>query len=148
MLGLLTRQIEFCKWLMIVPFVALTAEGQCHGAEPTVVREFLSPEEWSRLDVSTDKALNFLASKQLENGSFQALATGQPGITGLCMLGVSFSRACAGGRNTWREAEPSDRFCAGNSTEGWSSFSFANRGPVLGRTIGIRMPVTVMQSPD
>jgi hypothetical protein len=46
----------------------------------------LSPEKWSQVQGSVDRALAWLASQQSADGSFPSLASGQPGITSLCVM--------------------------------------------------------------
>ncbi len=47
----------------------------------------LSVAEWQRVDAAVERGLNFLVSQQQPDGSFPTLATGQPGVTSLCVLG-------------------------------------------------------------
>ncbi|WP_157605214.1 prenyltransferase/squalene oxidase repeat-containing protein [Schlesneria paludicola] len=53
-------------------------------AEPT--SDLMTSVEWNRLDASVDRALAFLATTQMSDGSFQAPDLGQPGITSLCVM--------------------------------------------------------------
>ncbi len=46
----------------------------------------LTPEEWERVDASVARALRWLALQQQSDGSFPTMATGQPGVTSLCMM--------------------------------------------------------------
>jgi hypothetical protein len=46
----------------------------------------LSSAQWRRVDAATSRALNWLASQQQANGSFPTLDSGQPAVTGLCMM--------------------------------------------------------------
>jgi hypothetical protein len=46
----------------------------------------LSSEEWKRVDAAVDRALNWMAAQQQEDGSFPSLETGQPAVTSLCMM--------------------------------------------------------------
>jgi hypothetical protein len=46
----------------------------------------LSAEEWQRVDKAVNRALTWLASQQLRDGSFPTLDRGQPGVTCLCTL--------------------------------------------------------------
>jgi hypothetical protein len=46
----------------------------------------LSSEEWKRVDTAVDRALNWMAAQQQEDGSFPSLETGQPAVTSLCMM--------------------------------------------------------------
>jgi hypothetical protein len=43
-------------------------------------------ELWSRMDRSTDRALEWLARQQRPDGSFPTYETGQPGVTALCAM--------------------------------------------------------------
>ena len=51
-----------------------------------IAMDVLSAQQWTAIDATVDRGLVFLAGKQLEDGSFQAPAVGQPGITSLCLL--------------------------------------------------------------
>jgi len=86
MVDLLTHWTRLCQCPAFVSLIALISAGNCHCEEPTVARDLLSREQWERLDRCTDDALIFLASKQNQDGSFEAPAVGQPGITSLCVL--------------------------------------------------------------
>src|SRR5882672_6865797 len=46
----------------------------------------LTPDEWRRLDVAIDRALDWLVAQQQPDGSVPTLERGQPGVTGLCVL--------------------------------------------------------------
>jgi hypothetical protein len=46
----------------------------------------LSPDEWQRVDAAIDRALNWLAAEQRDDGSFPTIEYGQPGITSLCVM--------------------------------------------------------------
>ena len=46
----------------------------------------LTADEWRRLDVAIDRALDWLVAQQQPDGSFPTLERGQPGVTGLCVL--------------------------------------------------------------
>jgi hypothetical protein len=46
----------------------------------------LSSDEWKRVDAAVDRALNWMAAQQQEDGSFPSLETGQPAVTSLCMM--------------------------------------------------------------
>jgi hypothetical protein len=48
--------------------------------------DVLSPAEWQRVDAAVERALRWLAVQQNPDGSFRTLATGQPGVTGFCVL--------------------------------------------------------------
>jgi hypothetical protein len=46
----------------------------------------LSPNQWRRVDSAVGRALSWLARQQQPDGSFQTLDSGQPAVTGLCMM--------------------------------------------------------------
>src|SRR4029079_3475808 len=46
----------------------------------------LTPAQWRRVDTATSRALTWLATQQQPDGSFPTLASGQPAITGLCIM--------------------------------------------------------------
>jgi hypothetical protein len=48
----------------------------------------LSAEEWRRVDVAVNRALDWLAKQQQPDGSFPTLETGQPGVTCLCVMAL------------------------------------------------------------
>lgn len=48
--------------------------------------DVLSANDWRRVDQAVERALEWLASEQLSNGSFPTLETGQPGVTSLCIM--------------------------------------------------------------
>jgi hypothetical protein len=63
--------------------VALCAAGIAQEPAP---RALLDAAQWKQLDAATDRALEFLAKKQQDDGSFEAPPAGQPAITSLCVL--------------------------------------------------------------
>ena len=75
---------------------AATQEAASAGAPvpPTKVvsdntpANVLSADEWQRVDVAVNRALDWLARQQRPNGSFPTLETGQPGVTCLCMMAL------------------------------------------------------------
>ncbi len=48
--------------------------------------DVLTSAEWQRVDLSVERALLWLASRQQRDGSFQTLSQGQPGVTSLCVM--------------------------------------------------------------
>ena len=46
----------------------------------------LSARQEQQISDSTDRALQYLTSRQRRNGSFDSIAIGQPGVTGFCVL--------------------------------------------------------------
>jgi hypothetical protein len=58
-------------------------EQQSDDEGPSAI---LSPEEWRRLDAAVNRALAWLATQQLPDGSFPTLERGNPGVTSLCVL--------------------------------------------------------------
>jgi hypothetical protein len=54
-----------------------------HDKRPADV---LSADEWRRVDAAVRRSLQWLASQQQIDGSFPTIPTGQPGVTGLCMM--------------------------------------------------------------
>ncbi len=69
----------------------LQAKAETAGAAPapsvtTPSVEVLSADQWQRVDGSVEKALAWLALQQRRDGSFPTRRSGQPGVTGLCVL--------------------------------------------------------------
>jgi hypothetical protein len=46
----------------------------------------LTPGQWRRVDVAVGRALTWLANHQRSDGSFPTLDSGQPAVSGLCMM--------------------------------------------------------------
>jgi hypothetical protein len=61
---------------------------QKNVASDNTATNVLSAEEWRRVDVAVNRALDWLATQQRPNGSFPTLDTGQPGVTCLCMMAL------------------------------------------------------------
>ncbi|HTI50250.1 MAG TPA: hypothetical protein VL475_04840, partial [Planctomycetaceae bacterium] len=81
--------------LAVPAFLTILFGSAARGDEPNAdrpaakarpARELLSAEQWQRLDQSVDRGLEFLASVQQPDGSFDAPTQAQPGITALCVL--------------------------------------------------------------
>lgn len=75
----------------LVVGVVLSLAAPSHG-EPALKPPIATPadvltvQQWNRTDDAVDRALVWLAAEQLEDGSFPTMDTGQPGVTGLCIL--------------------------------------------------------------
>ena len=48
--------------------------------------EVLNQQQWDGIDVAVKKSLTWLATKQDQDGSFQTVPGGQPGVTSLCVM--------------------------------------------------------------
>ena len=48
----------------------------------------LTAEQWSKVDTSVDRGLEFLARRQLRDGSFPTNTFGQPAVTSLCVMAM------------------------------------------------------------
>src|SRR4051812_23206108 len=69
--------------------IAAAADGEKPRREPPTRRpaiEILGEAQWARVETSIGKGLDFLASQQHPDGSFEARDTGQPSITSLAVL--------------------------------------------------------------
>src|SRR5258705_2140132 len=67
---------------------AIAPAQQTHVARDTTPANVLSAEEWQRVDLAVNRALDWLATQQRPNGSFPTLDAGQPGVTCLCMMAL------------------------------------------------------------
>jgi hypothetical protein len=65
---------------------ALAPAQQTHVPSDNTPANVLSAEEWRRVDVAVNRALDWLATQQQSDGSFPTLDTGQPGVTSLCIM--------------------------------------------------------------
>jgi hypothetical protein len=57
-----------------------------NAASSGALAEVLTREEWRQVDAAVERALKWLASQQLPDGSFSSIDKGQPGVTALCMM--------------------------------------------------------------
>lgn len=83
-------------WRLILVFVLLTFReavtfGQEVEAEATRARavpstDVLDADQWSQVDASVKRGLKWLASQQKDDGSFESIDSGQPAVTGLCVM--------------------------------------------------------------
>lgn len=76
---------------MIIAFsiVIATCRAEAPLSVPLSSRpssDVLSQQEWQQVDRSVERALRWLASQQLPDGSFPTIRYGEPGISGLCLL--------------------------------------------------------------
>ncbi len=79
-------------WLVLGLVVALCASQpvtvHAEAARPAATRDVLSDRQWQELDAAVDRALELIASRQQDDGSFEAPELGQPGVTALCVLAL------------------------------------------------------------
>jgi len=80
-------------WLFATALLLGTMSSPLSADEPAakgdanrVSKDVLSPKEWKQLDQAVDRGLEFLASKQNRDGSFETIPAGQPAVTSLCVL--------------------------------------------------------------
>jgi hypothetical protein len=79
-------------WLIVVAVLmagSRLAFGQSDAelqSKSGLPRDVLTPGEWQRVDSAVERALAWLAREQQPDGSFPTIATGQPGVTSLCLL--------------------------------------------------------------
>lgn len=76
----------FCSTILITGNLFAPSGIAAEPVPAVQTSDLMSPTEWNRLDASIDRALEFLASTQVSDGSFQAPDLGQPGITSLCVM--------------------------------------------------------------
>src|SRR4051794_27840296 len=69
-----------------VPTVASVPQKKL--ASDNTPANVLSAEEWRRVDLAVNRALDWLITQQKPNGSFATLDSGQPGVTCLCMMAL------------------------------------------------------------
>jgi hypothetical protein len=70
--------------LMIAALASLKTSSAQHA--PSKPADVLPQAKWEQVDAAVDRALSWLAAEQDSDGSFPTLETGQPGVTGLCVL--------------------------------------------------------------
>jgi hypothetical protein len=69
-----------------------TADGRSSDAKPVSKQEtknskdLLTPQQWQQVDATVDRGLEYLVKQQQEDGSFETLPIGQPGVTSLCVM--------------------------------------------------------------
>ena len=75
-------------WIATLTVVAVTsysAMAQTTDFEPPST-DILTDERWNEIEVSVERATDWLASQQQPDGSYPTMPYGQPGVTGLCTL--------------------------------------------------------------
>lgn len=94
------QKIRFCKFLFAFLLAgwfcaasALSQEEEATRREATpsdspteLPTELLTAAQQKQVDLSVDRALKWLASRQRPDGSFPSIQGGQPGATGLCVM--------------------------------------------------------------
>ncbi len=70
--------------LLVMPASADDSESPLRFSRPPF--EVLSPAQRTKVERSIQQGLEFLAGQQQPNGSFLSRDSGQPGITGLCVM--------------------------------------------------------------
>lgn len=65
---------------------AQAAENIPAAIPSQAVAAVLPAEKWAQLENGVDRALAWMASQQSDDGSFPTCASGQPGVTSLCVL--------------------------------------------------------------
>ncbi len=62
------------------------ADAVTKAASDDTPASVLSADEWRQVDGAVERALQWLAAQQQDDGSFPTIPTGQPGVTSLCMM--------------------------------------------------------------
>ncbi len=66
--------------------VAQDSSDSSTSSSTPALTEVLSEQQWRQVDQSVERGLAWLATQQQPDGSFPTLPTGQPAVTGLCVL--------------------------------------------------------------
>jgi hypothetical protein len=74
-----------CHLTILAPSALCQFELDLRPA-PLVSNEPLSDDDLLKVDQAIEKSLHWLAAQQNSDGSFPTFPTGQPGITGLCLM--------------------------------------------------------------
>lgn len=61
-------------------------DGGIAGDAESFPSDVLPPADWRRVDISIERSLDWLANQQQRDGSFPTFPTGQPAVTGLCVM--------------------------------------------------------------
>lgn len=76
-----------CFLAQFVIFLSLAAPAFAQTTDPEPPStDILSEEQWTDVDESVERGLEWLAKQQQRDGSFPTMPYGQPGVTGLCVL--------------------------------------------------------------
>ena len=80
-------RFQFALFLIAASFSTNVLFAQ-HESElrPAPNPHVLDKEQWKQLDNSIDRGLEWLISRQKEDGSFESIERGQPGVTALCVM--------------------------------------------------------------
>src|SRR5436190_14304559 len=68
--------------------IAVAPAQQTRSLRDNTPANVLSADEWRRVDIAVNRAIDWLVTQQKPNGSFPTLDTGQPGVTCLCMMAL------------------------------------------------------------
>jgi hypothetical protein len=106
--------------------------------------DVLTPAQWNQTDDAVDRALSWLAAEQMDDGSFPTMDTGQPGVTGLCILAfMSHGHVPGEGRYGDCLARASDYVASCQKENGLIAL-VAPDGPVIDRNVPHVLGVTAV----
>ena len=144
----------FLCLLLLAP--AWRVQAQNVAAPAQTFAGALPSEKWSQLQKSVDRSLAWLAAQQNADGSFPSLDTGQPGVTGLCVMAflsrgyqpgfgpygqqlnraVDFVLSCQRPDGLFSYATPEPYYTTGTHASKTASYNHAIAGLMLGEVYG------------
>ncbi len=77
--------ISIC-WGALAPRAGRSDDSLAEESTRRHVPDILDTAQWSKLDASVDRGLEYLSHQQNEDGSFETLDVGQPAISSLCVM--------------------------------------------------------------
>ena len=83
---LFTRQVLFSCLLLTAGQAAGQDTTLSNSSDRGVPRDVLTEAQWTDVENSVDRGLEFLSQAQKPDGCFNGDLTAEPGITGLCVM--------------------------------------------------------------
>lgn len=135
---------RYCSCLLLVAGSAKADETDLYrqpiGAPS---RKILTQAQWTRVDQSIERGLEYLISQQGADGSFQTKTDGQPGVTSLCVMGFLANGCLPGEGKYGDELSRSVKFILLHQTESGVIASAHPDGPKISRDFAHHVGKTV-----
>lgn len=125
------QKSRFQRWAVLLLIACTCLPLSAEDTDDNV----LTNDEWEQLDVSVERALEWMAKSQQRDGSFPTLPTGQPGVSSLCVMAFMAHGHVPGTEPYGQNVERALKFILSCQRENGLLALVAPGGPTITRNI-------------